>query len=126
MTAAVVAEPIVEVDRMPSEVAAPHVIFQESPASPEPSHTYYDRSSACQDSPEVMIDLTTMSDRPLLIVVIEDDDATPPPTQADDVPLMQEAYTGDVALKADKDRLKDDEHGIHPSLGGGNHQAVIS
>ena len=88
--ASVAADPIVGVDRMLSEVAATHVVFNEPPASSEPP-------------PEVVIDLTTTSDRPLLVVVIEDEDATvpapPPPPQpprADDVPVMQQAYAGDA------------------------------
>ena len=61
--ASVAADPIVGVDRMLSEVAATHVVFDEPPASPEPP-------------PEVVIDLTTTSDWPLMVVVIED---APPP-----------------------------------------------
>ena len=46
---------------------------------------------------EVVIDLTTASDCPLLVVVIEDDgDSSAPPPQVDDV---SEAYAGDKALK---------------------------
>ncbi len=87
--ASVAADPIVGVDRMLSEVAATHVVFDEPPASPEPP-------------PEGVIDLTTTSDRPLLVLVIEAEDATlpappqPQPPRADDVPVMQQAYAGDA------------------------------
>ena len=84
--ASVAADPIVGVDRMLSEVAAMDVVFDEPPASPE-------------SPPEVVIDLTTRSDRPLMVVVIENappPPPPPPPQRADDVPVMQQAYAGDA------------------------------
>ena len=79
-------------------------MFHDPPASPEPPHTEYGCSSALQDSAEVVLDIATTSDRPLMIVVLGDDDDTPPPLpppqpqQADDVTAMRAAYE----LKADR------------------------
>ena len=99
----VAADPIVGIDRLLSEVAAvtTHVVFDDSPASPEPPHTEHGCSSALQESSDVVFDIATTSDRPLTIVVVEDDDDTTPPPQpqqADDVTAMRAAYE----LKADR------------------------
>ena len=95
--------PVVGVDEMMSEVSAPHITFLDSPASPVSDSTA---------TPAVVIDLTTASDRPLLVVVVDDGGATATPTpnyttttappQADDARAMREAYAGDVA-KANRD-----------------------
>ena len=69
-------EPVIVVDEMMSSCVAPppttgtHITFQYSPAS---------SVSDSMATPEVVIDLTTASERPRLVVVVEDGGATAPP-----------------------------------------------
>ena len=110
-----------------SEVSAPHITFLDSPASLVSDSTA---------TPAVVIDLTTVSDRPLLVVVVDDGGRH----RHTNTQLhhhyrtttggWRACYAGGVRGRCcqSKSRWGDEEHegGIHPPLGGGNHHSVIS